>query len=477
MKNKIGLGRKLWRAFVGQAILISLAAILSVYAARFVLGDVLIKQALEQEANYFWQKFASNQNIPRPDTNNLHAYLVPGDPQIPPAWLELSPGFHKLPSETTDISIVHVSKSGAHRLFLQFDGASVNELAFWFGFVPLIAVLISIYLASWLAYRFSKRALSPVIGLAAAVAELDPGDDQSFARLQQQFPEAMDQEVATLSRALSELALRVGAFVERERAFTRDASHELRSPITVIKLTTEVLLADTDLDASVHRAASRIKRNASDMEELIEALLLLAREADHALSSDIVCVNDIVAEEVERAQMLNLDKSIELVKNEQSRLFVTGNDRVVSVLVGNIIRNAFSYTDEGRVSIEIEQKQLRVQDSGIGISNDEVKQIFKTFLSCRETSAAAARRPWRRLNYRQDVVGSVSLAGYDYKQTECRDKGHYSVSRCDRKAGYGICWLCRCSITFTPFSHQLNPFFTRNPVSFPLTLVPWTSKN
>lgn len=379
MRDKIGLSGKLWRAYVWQAVLISLAAVLSVYAARFVLADILIKQALEQEAEYFWRKFSADSRTPRPDTHNLHAYLLPGDKQVPQAWLQLAPGFHKLPNETTDISIVHVSHFNDYRLFLQFDGASVNELAFWFGFVPLIAVLVIIYLTSWLAYRFSKRAVSPVIALAAAVAKLNPGDAQSFAGLRNQFPDTMDREVATLSQALSELALRVGEFVERERAFTRDASHELRSPITVIKLTTEMLLANAGLDEGMRREVSRIRRNASDMEELIEALLLLARETDHALSSGVVCINDIVDEEVERAQLLHRGKAIELIRQEQSRLFITGNNRVVSVLIGNIIRNAFSYTDQGQVGIRIEQKQLCVEDSGIGMANEEVKQIFKPF--------------------------------------------------------------------------------------------------
>ena len=85
-----------------------------------------------------------------------------------------------------------------------------------------------------------------------------------------------------LSRALTGLSERIGDFVQRERNFTRDASHELRTPLTVIRVATDLMLADPDLPPRMQRSLARMQQAGRDMEAVIEAFLILAREADVA---------------------------------------------------------------------------------------------------------------------------------------------------------------------------------------------------
>jgi len=182
-----------------------------------------------------------------------------------------------------------------------------------------------------------------------------------------------------LTAALLKLSDRIESFVLRERNFTRDVSHELRSPITVIKIASELLLNDVNLSDANRRTVVRIKNNAADMEELIQALLLLARESDNALSLDPVCVNDVVEEEMDRAQELLSGKSIDVNCDVQKKLTVKASDKVLSILIGNLIRNAYSYTDDGNVAINITGQQLTIKDSGIGMPSEDVEKMFKPF--------------------------------------------------------------------------------------------------
>ena len=277
--------------------------------------------------------------------------------------------------------VVYTSAAFDKQLLLVFDGQQVGELTLLFGMLPLAGILIIIYLSSWLAYRYSSRAVSPIIKLSKDVKSLDPGSNDFSTDLKIILSDYSnsDHDVRTLTAALLKLSDRIESFVLRERNFTRDVSHELRSPITVIKIATELLLNDTNLSDSNRRTIVRIQNNAADMEELIQALLLLARESDNALSLDPVCINEIVEEEMERAQDLLTGKSIEVSFDVEKKLIVEASDKVLSILIGNLIRNAYSYTDDGSVTINITDRQLNIKDSGIGIPNEDVEKMFKPF--------------------------------------------------------------------------------------------------
>jgi signal transduction histidine kinase len=140
-----------------------------------------------------------------------------------------------------------------------------------------------------------------------------------------------------------------------------------------------MLLSEQELTQPAQSSVLKIKRAADDMEDLTEAFLLLARESDNALSTGEVCVNDIVDEEIDRAQAFNRTKKIPINVSSTDRLLISAADKVVSVLLGNLIRNAILYTDHGHIDITITSSGVIIKDSGIGMPEDQVKQIFSPF--------------------------------------------------------------------------------------------------
>ena len=260
-----------------------------------------------------------------------------------------------------------------------FDGERVNQLAVYFGLIPLTGILIVLYLSAWLAYRMAQRAVSPIIWLAREVNRLDPQTPDSQAFAPERLPGDGHNEIWVLASAIKGFAERINAFVERERNFTRDASHELRSPLTVIRMATELLLNDDSLNESARRSVLRIERYAKEMQGLVELFLLLARESSHGLPAESVCVNEIVEEELERARLLAEDKLIVVLHTADFRLITTGPRKVLSVLIGNLLRNAFAYTDAGQVAVHVGLRELSIRDSGIGIPEQDVKDMFRPF--------------------------------------------------------------------------------------------------
>jgi len=378
--TRTGIRRKIWTVYVLQVAAISLATILGVYGAATVLEDVLIKRALDGEATYYWERYARDPHAPIPDTNNMTGYLLrdnASDADLPETLRALKPGYHRI-QHGGNVVLVLVSQGPPGRLYLVFNQEQVGRLAFLFGFVPLIVVLLIIYITTWLTYRASRRALSPVIALAKAVRGWDPKRPDLAAFDPRNLTSDPDGDVETLAGALHGFARRIEELVERERNFTRDASHELRSPLTVIKVAADVLIEE-ELQPFAERSVQRIRRSVRDMEAMIEAFLILARESDTGLPEEEFIANQAVSEEIERAQPLIEGKPVELHLEERATFGLRAPPKVFAAMIGNLIRNACLYTEAGRVRVIVGEDYVSVVDSGIGMSEDELMQAFQPY--------------------------------------------------------------------------------------------------
>ncbi len=370
-----GLRARLGRTFLLQAAFISVAAIIGVFLASVVLEGVLIRQALREEAAHFWAERSRDPAFPLPGTLNLTGYL--GDP--PADLAGLAPGYHDRTVDGAE-TVVLVGDHGGGRLYLVFDRSGVGRLATLYGLLPLAMVLLVLYLSTWLAFRASRRAFSPVIALARRVRELDPNAPQPARLDPDTLPGAADDEVRELAEALSRYSLRLAEFIDRERNFTRDASHELRSPLTVIQMAAGMLASDTTLSESAQRTVRRIRRAAGDMQELTSAFLLLARDSETGLPVEPVSLNEVVEDEIERARALAEGKPVRSSVRASCRLIVEAPEKVLAVLLGNLLRNAFSYTDAGEVIVDIGPGVVVIRDSGIGIAPEKVGEMYRPFV-------------------------------------------------------------------------------------------------
>ena len=370
-----GIGARLSRAFLLQATFISVAAVVGVFFAGALLERLLIREALRGEATHFWEQRLTRPDFPLPSTHNLTGYI--GD--VPDALRALELGYHPWRHDEVDY-LVYVSERQGRRLYLTFDRSGVGQLAAYYGLAPLALVLLVLYLSTWLGFRASRRALSPVMALARSVRQLDPNAPDPAVFEPTRLPMGADDEVGELAAALAWFAHRLNEYMERERHFTRDASHELRSPLTVIQMASDVLLQGTSLGEPERRAVERIRRSARDMEELTAAFLLLARESETGLPTETVCINDVVATELERALPLAEGRPVALQIEARCSLTIDAPEKVLSVLIGNLLRNAVAYTNEGRVRVEIQADAVVIEDTGVGLPAGRIREMGQPFV-------------------------------------------------------------------------------------------------
>ena len=424
-----GLPRRIKLAFILQAILGSIVITAGVLLAGMGVRHGIVVERMQREADLFWTGREASPTYPLPRTSRMTGYVVPGQPgdrHVPRELRESAPGMYQRQLfGSTDHLDVLVDSRPEGTFYLTFDASHIDRAILITALVSLLLSLLATYLISWLTYRTSKRLVVPVSWLADEVSKWDPRDPDTEAIKPRRLPPDAGSEVHRLSRALVGLAERVADFVERERDFTRDASHELRTPLTVIRVATDMMLGDPDTSPRTLRSLARVQRAGRDMEAVIDAFLILAREADIAPQSAEFEVRDIVDDQVERVRPLLASKpvAIEVIDNGSPRLF--GPPHVLAVMLGNLLSNAAHFTDHGQIEVRLEVDRIEVRDSGIGMDPETLSRAFDPFYRgdpARESGSGMGLSIARRLSDRmgwplhlQSEIGRGTIATIRFK--------------------------------------------------------------
>ena len=383
---------KLGRVVALQVVLLSATVAAGIYITNTIVEDFLITEALQNEASHYWSLYEEDPNHPLPNTANMRGYLVnpDGNPEstsrpnnsVPEQLLEHPAGFLgrvSMNDESPTLFVSQQSEDLGPRLYLVFFSEDVSQLAFYFGILPLSLALLLVYGFSFLTYRLSHRAISPIVKLADYLEEfrfgsynqpaVDLGDLRALANL----------EVDVMIDAIDSFAERLDTFIERERIFTRDASHELRTPIAVFKGSLDLLQRKDDRSEDDVKAFKRMRRTVDDMEGLIETLLLLARGEEVERIHEIRCLNELIPGYVEQLAPMAEERGLDLLIDEQAQLWVKAPSRVIQIILTNLLRNAINYTQQGSVIVRIRKNTISVIDTGIGMSPEELQHAFEPF--------------------------------------------------------------------------------------------------
>ncbi len=248
-------------------------------------------------------------------------------------------------------------------------------LAFLFGILPLTAVLLVIYLTSFLGWRKSRALVSPLVQLSETLRHANVHDPVEARPDFSQVEAEPNSEASILMAALDAYADRLLRFVERERQFTRDASHELRTPLAVFRANLE-LLAKQVGDRPV---ISRMSDTVDDMEALVETLLLLARTEQQPIQEEDLVVNDVAVNLLDRLQPLAERKQIRLQVKQTALLTLTASETVLNIVFTNLVRNAINYSGSGQVTIVVAEDAVHVVDTGAGMDSEELARFLQPF--------------------------------------------------------------------------------------------------
>lgn len=273
------------------------------------------------------------------------------------------------------------------RIFIIEMGAPADDAldtlhefrSYLFWFAPLLLLI-----AAAVGYWMSRKALSPVDELVRTARDVSGTNLKS--RLQ--TLETGD-ELQRLSDTLNAMLDRIEASFQRVTQFTADASHELRTPVSLIRTEAELALRRSRGEAEYQEALRHILAEAERTSSLIEQLLSLARADSGRESVQLTPVNlspilnSIVEGWKQVASIRGLQFSANIANHDA---FVMADETWLRRLIEILLDNAFKYTpSSGSVQLQLERKNedrnvlVTVKDSGVGIAQEEHAKIFERF--------------------------------------------------------------------------------------------------
>ncbi len=245
----------------------------------------------------------------------------------------------------------------------------MGQLWPWFIGLPLMMAL-----TAWIV----RRELMSLRRTADTLQKRSPEDATPLEET------SVPKEARPLVTALNALFVRISGTLERERQFTADAAHELRSPLTALRIQSEVALLAEEDKTSRNRALNNLIIGIDRTSRLVDQLLALSRlDGTSSLMSDVEHIDwrQLAAEVTEEALPVAQHKNIALETIVESPpQIVQGNRLLLKMLLSNLVNNALRYTQEGgEVQVTLRHNGLSVTDNGPGVMPSHLARLGERF--------------------------------------------------------------------------------------------------
>lgn len=265
---------------------------------------------------------------------------------------------------------------GRHRIVVGQEWEYREDMATALVASSIVPWLVALPLMLLLLLGLVWRELRPLKQIAQQLAQRAPDDATPLAAGR------LPQEVKPLIAALNGLFSRISTMMQRERRFTSDAAHELRSPLAALRVQSEVVQLAADDEAMRLHGLRQLDAGIQRATRLVDQLLTLSRaEADDARSAFQPVALQPLLQEAVTAQRSAADSAhITLQLAATARPVIQGHALLLSLLARNLLENAIRYTPEGsEVVVTLESRSLRVEDNGAGLSEAEMQRLGERF--------------------------------------------------------------------------------------------------
>lgn len=273
----------------------------------------------------------------------------------------------------------HSNKIGAVLVISSFADVYelINEISNKWIIVTLFIIIIVIALVIFM----SQIIFGPLKNVLDTIKKISAG------QLHQRIELKGKNEFTELGEAVNTMTKRLEEDDQSRQEFVSNVSHELKTPLSSIKVLSESLLLQENVPAEMYREflldiSSEIDR----MTNIVNDLLALVRNDPNEAKLNVtdIDVNKMLRDIVKRLSPLASDKNIDLSFQAAKDVVLMGDEVKLSLAVSNLVDNGIKYTPEGgyvKVMLDADSKDcfITVQDSGIGISEEEQTKVFERF--------------------------------------------------------------------------------------------------
>ncbi|UTW57120.1 HAMP domain-containing histidine kinase [Kordiimonas sp. SCSIO 12603] len=351
MVKKHSIQRRIYLLFASFTLFTCLVYSMLLLAYSWVVEDNVFNRIVSDEVQYIEQQFAKTGLINAPRSQFLMLYE---------GWNKLPEPIYKEHLKDPDKieftyagNTLHLSPLtlGQDTYILVADVSAFEVGGEYLPYVSLSLILVlAIFSALAIAFAWpvASAASKPLIELTEKVETLNlkafkPG----FAK---PFP---DNEIGYLASEIERSMLHIQTVLKRETDFTRDASHELRTPTTILKNLAAQIETNTPLSAKQH---AQFTNAVKDLEQTIDTLLALAREETQKLET-ITFLHALENAILKNTEIANTE-AFQLHIEVPDTLAVTANEQLLSLLINNLLSNVLAHSAEKQLTIRTDGDEI-----------------------------------------------------------------------------------------------------------------------
>ena len=385
MMRRLDLARQITLGVVAYGVLLSVALFVQGLLVNEQAERMVWEAMLDTSMTDLQERRSHSGDFVWRNNGRLDFYRLDTDGDVPERLRGLNPGLHDEVVFDDNEWVVLVREDHGERLALAMDIDGFEALE-WRMLRPVVVSSFLFLLLLAVTVHFGVRLLvRPLRALAARIAALSP--DRRGQRVG--VPKHASVELEVIATALNGYLERNDEFVERERAFLDMASHELRTPVTVIRSAAQVALAAPDLAPEAARQLERIARTTREVEELVSMLLVLAKDpARMRKAEETLALHELLREIVENHRPLCEGKALQMVLGPIEPCLLMANESVVRVAIGNLVRNAIEHSDRGEIHIRLAHAGVvTICDPGHGMTPEEISALYTRMAKGNDRSA------------------------------------------------------------------------------------------
>jgi signal transduction histidine kinase len=375
VKSLLG-GSPLFRKIMANILLASVffLSLLSivVYYSNEILENALLAKQTDFELQNIQQLLTQDPDAVLPRSASLNIYLASrqATQTIPDHLLELTDGIHHDVRVADNAYHVMVAPHGDDRIYIQFDVTEIERSEELLSVILLVAWIVLIVLLFFIARILSKRLSTPIARLSQELSRIKP--DERGVQLSDHFE---DDEVGKIAQAFDSYTRKMDSYVEKQIAFAAMASHELRSPLTIVQTSADLIASRYD-NPDIIPHLDKIQRASANMANMIHALLAVTRDQPTKNVLQSIALQPLVDEILETMSPEICAKQINIDNRLTPDISIDADRTLITVVLTNLIRNGVKHGQQSSIEIDMQASVLSITDNGIGIDCEDLQHIF-----------------------------------------------------------------------------------------------------
>lgn len=367
--------RLVW-PFVLLGYIVSALLSLATFTIVSNLEERAIERALFLELESFRNRTEHSPGALPPTASLLRGILLPSVdlPGISPTT-QNKESVDRVTIQDQRYSLI-IADVGGRVFALVYDRSSVDAGLGRLALFLLVATATLTLLSYIVGDRLSLRLVQPISQLLSDLTAKSGSADPRRRPVAFSADDYPNNEIGELVRRIDAFAKRLQDFILRENYFASDVSHELRTPVAVIRGAAEVMSAHPDLPPVCRQRLAVMQRSATRMGELLEAMLILGKEADDG--GDPACsIAEVIEDVVADCSPSLSGRPVRIVVEILDNPILPVERSLAYVAISNLVRNACRFTEEGAITISLDSSRVEVRDTGLGIAEDRFPTLFE----------------------------------------------------------------------------------------------------